>query len=118
MQRSDRLSSVNTSNPPPISTTKLRVGILLFVIWWIPIYLTVPLVVGALGDAGNAHATKVVTISIIAAQSLIGLAGLLLLGKQLTLTLKRVPFKKMPRALWRALKSGSTPTDAKNDTPR
>jgi hypothetical protein len=91
---------------PTVSATRLRIGILLFVLWWLPVYLAVPAVAAALGDTGNAEAVKRIAIVIIGAQSIIGLAGVILMGKEFALMLKRVKYRKMPGTIWRILWTG------------
>jgi hypothetical protein len=103
--------AANAQTTGVISPARLRLGVLLFVVWWIPLYLAIPAVVAALGEQGNHHATAVITVSIVALQTVVGLLGLWLLGKQLALTIKRVSYRRLPMVIWRSVWSGRTTID-------
>jgi hypothetical protein len=99
------------SIPTPVSPGRLRLGILMFILWWLPVYLMVPAVTDALGEHGNAHAIEVTTAVIVLLQTVIGLIGVFLLGKTLALTLKQVTFKKLPATIWHIAWTGKATID-------
>lgn len=90
-----------------ISITRLRLGVFLFIIWWIPIYLTIPFL-DTVFDANSQKEKHIIAILILTIQGIVGLVGLLLVGKQLALTLKRIKYKKLPITVWRLLWTGDT----------
>lgn len=96
---------------PTISPTRVRLGIALFVLWWLPVYLAVPAVVELFGEANNAHARRLIAIGIVTLQTIAGLAGLYLLGKELAVKLRTVRLRRMPVIVWRIVKSGQTTID-------
>jgi hypothetical protein len=91
-----------------LSVTKIRIGIVLLIVWWLPVYLTVPSLTRALGDSGNHHDVLVITVVIIGIQTVIGFFGLFLVGKELATTLRKVSFRKLPAVVWRIVWSGKT----------
>jgi hypothetical protein len=101
--------------PKPVSAAKLRLGVVLIALWWIPVYLAVPVLIKALGDSGNPHAVKIFTAWVILIQTVIGLAGLALLGKELSQALRGMPLKKMPITFWRIIWTGHV--DSSTDRP-
>ncbi len=99
------------TNDQQISLFRLRLGIFLLILWWIPVYLAIPSLSDLLGIKGNHHAEEILLISIIVFQSIVGLIGLLLTGKELASTLKQVRYKKLPVSIWRIIWSGQTDID-------
>lgn len=86
----------------PISPTRLRLGVLLIFIWWLPIWLIAPQIADLFGaDSNNAR------IVIIVVQTIIGFLGLLVAGQQIASIMKGTPFKKMIPMVWKVLRSGS-----------
>ena len=92
----------------PVVTTsalRLRIGILLIFLWWIPFWLAEPAVAHLLGVT-SASGKKQLTIVILGVQTVIGLVGFVVAGKQVALILKKVSYRKMPGAVWRAVVHG------------
>ena len=98
---------MNKEKTNDVSIWRLRLGVLLIIFWWLPIYLTVPSITAALGDTGNAHAIKVITFFIITIQTIIGITGFLLVGKSLASNLRKVSTKKLPKVFWEMLWHGN-----------
>lgn len=93
---------MNSDPKISISPTRLRVGVLLIFIWWLPIWLVAPQIANLLGvDSNNAR------IFIMIIQTIIGFFGLLIVGKQVASIMKGTPFKKMIPTVWKVLRSGS-----------
>jgi hypothetical protein len=90
-----------------ISVLRLRIGILFFILWWIPIYLTLPYLDRKL-DATSNRSKAVVAVCIITAQTILGIIGLILVGKLFALILKDIKPRKLPAAMWHILISGET----------
>ena len=81
---------------------RLRIGVLLLFIWWIPLWIIGPQIAKLLGVDPN-HTR----ITIMVIQTIIGFIGGLLVGKQVAVIIKKTSFRKMPRTIWHALIHGS-----------
>jgi hypothetical protein len=78
-----------------ISVVRLRLGVALIGIWWIPIWLLGPVVAGLTGQSVGS-----VTITVAIVQTVIGLIGALLAGR------------KIWHVLWTGKMADPEPTDA------
>jgi uncharacterized membrane protein len=95
-----------TTTNPPVSVFRLRLGVSLFVVWWLPIYLFATEIDAWLGIPSSSTATRNTVIVIMTVQTIIGLFGLYLVGGELADILKHTKFKKMPGVIWHLLWSG------------
>ncbi|WP_456823612.1 hypothetical protein [Cellulomonas sp. P5_E12] len=85
-----------------ISPARLRVGVLLILLWWIPVWLAAPVISAAFGlDAEN------VLVGLIVVQTVLGALGALVAGAQITRILRGVPRKQMLPTVWRVFRHGS-----------
>lgn len=95
----------------PVSVFRLRLGVVLIGIWWIPIWLLAP-VVAHLAD----EPVGSVTLTIAIVQTVIGLIGALLAGRQAAKIVRHTGFRGFPRKIWHALRTGqlieAEPTEA------
>jgi hypothetical protein len=94
-----------------VSVFRLRLGLVLIGIWWIPIWLLAPLVSHfADRPAGS------ITIAIAIVQTIIGLIGALFAGRQAAKIVRHTGFRAVPGKIWRVLWTGrlveSEPTEA------
>jgi hypothetical protein len=84
-----------------VSVFRLRLGLVLIGIWWIPIWLLAPLV---------SHFTDrpvgSVTIVIAIVQTIIGLIGALIAGRQAAKIVRHTGFRAVPRRIWQVLWTG------------
>lgn len=94
-----------------VSVFRLRLGVLLIGIWWIPIWLLAP-IVAHLAD----QPVGSVTIAIAIVQTIIGLIGALLAGRQAAKIVRHTGFRAVPGKIWRVLWTGKMsepePTEA------
>ncbi len=98
-----------------VSVFRLRLGVLLIGIWWIPIWLLAPLV-AHFASWSIAQVTLVIAI----VQTVIGLVGLLLAGGQAKKIVRHTRFRAVPGKIWRALWTGRLepePVEAAADAP-
>jgi hypothetical protein len=79
----------------------LRLGFVLIGIWWIPIWLLAP-VVAHLAD----QPVGSVTITIAIVQTVIGVIGVLIAGRQAAKIVRHTGFRAVPRKIWRVLWTG------------
>lgn len=77
-----------------LSPLRLRIGVLLIIIWWIPIWLLAPAIATIFNKANDAHFVANVTIVIAIIQTIIGGLGLLILGKAMFNEFRKMPKKK------------------------
>ena len=84
-----------------VSVFRLRLGVALIGIWWIPIWLLAPLVAHFTGDpVGSA------TVTIAIVQTVIGLFGALLAGRQAAKIVRHAGFRAVPGRIWHVLWTG------------
>ena len=88
-----------------ISVTRLRVGVVLLLIWFIPFWALAPWIAKALGWSVQAGVELGVVMSV--CQTLIGIVGAFTAGKEATALVKGTPFKKVPARAWRIIWTGS-----------
>ncbi len=84
-----------------VSVFRLRLGIALIGIWWIPIWLLAPLVAKL---AGQPVGSVTVTIAIV--QTVIGLIGALLAGRQAAKIVRHTGYRAVPGRIWHVLWTG------------
>jgi hypothetical protein len=78
-----------------VSIIRLRLGVILFILWWIPIWLFAPF---AARLSGNTLTHAVIVMA--CAQTIIGLVGLFLVGKQVARLVQHTSYRKLPSLIW------------------
>ena len=106
-------------SPPEISPFRLRAGVVLIFLWWIPFWALVPALCDALGVHSSTGQRRI-TIAVLLLQTVIGLAGLLITGKIIANIIKHTKRRKVPGVIvymiWHGkLKPAETGTDKKAD---
>ena len=99
------------AEPPPgggVSVLRVRIGILLFLLWWLPFYLLAPAIADLLGKGDDAQVRREITIWIVCIQTVIGLLGVYLSGKGLFATLAKVRRRRVLPVAWRIVWSGDS----------
>jgi hypothetical protein len=91
-----------------VAVFRLRLGVILLVIWWVPVYLAIPAIVAGLGLSSSAN--KKVAIAVISVQGIIGIIGLFLVGKQVAGPMRHVQARKLPKAAWHMFWTGQPPS--------
>ncbi len=84
-----------------VSVVRLRLGVALIGIWWIPIWLLAPLVAHVVGQPVGS-----VTVVIAIVQTIIGLIGVLLAGRQAAKIVRHTGFRAVPAKIWHVLWTG------------
>ena len=84
-----------------VSVFRLRLGVALIGIWWIPIWLLAPLVAHFADQP-----TGSVTIAIAIVQTIIGLIGVLIAGRQAAKIVRHTGFRAVPTKIWHVLWTG------------
>ncbi len=95
-----------TTQDQHVSVFRLRTGVVLFCLWWLPAYLLAPVLAELLGSGTDASSILRLTICIMIAQTVIGLIGVLFAGKEI-MRLRHIPYKKLPKTVWRLFWRGA-----------
>ncbi len=101
MANSEEVNSYSVAQ----SVLKLRVGVIFLILFWLPFWLLEPLLSAVLGinTASGRHKLLVIVIII---QTIFGIVGLLLVGKQTIRLLKHTTKRHVIKTLWRMLIHG------------
>jgi uncharacterized membrane protein YeaQ/YmgE (transglycosylase-associated protein family) len=89
----------------PTSATRLRVGVVLLLLWFLPFWALGPWIARSLGWSDHAGAELSLVISIV--QTVIGIVGAYIGGKELTALVKGTPRKKVLARAWHIIWSGN-----------
>jgi hypothetical protein len=100
-----------------VSVLRVRIGILLFLLWWLPVYLLAPAIADLIGTSSDAHLVRTVTIWLVCIQTVIGLIGLYLAGTQLFATLGKVRRRRVLAVAWHIVWTGDTQIDGADLKP-
>ena len=95
----------HTEPDRPISATRLRIGVVLLVIWVIPFWALAPWIARTLGGSADAGLKLGFVMSI--GQTMIGLVGAFIAGRDATALVKGTPFKKVPKKAWHIIWTGN-----------
>jgi hypothetical protein len=87
-----------------ISATRLRIGVVLLVIWFVPFWALAPWIARSLG--WSVHAGVVLGIVMSVSQTCIGIVGAVIAGKEATALVKGTRFKKVPAKAWHIIWTG------------
>jgi len=100
-----------------VSVFRLRLGAVLIGIWWIPIWLLAPLVAHFVDRSVGS-----LTIAIAIVQTIIGVIGALVAGRQAAKIVRHTPFRAVPGKIWHVLWTGRLiepePTEATGASER
>jgi uncharacterized membrane protein (DUF485 family) len=88
-----------------VSVTRLRVGAVLLLIWFIPFWALAPWIAKHLGWSVHAGVELGLVMSI--CQTLIGIVGAFIAGKDATALVKGTPFKRVPARVWHIIWTGN-----------
>jgi uncharacterized membrane protein (DUF485 family) len=88
-----------------VSVIRLRVGAVLLLIWFIPFWALAPWIAKTLGWSVHAGVELGVVMSI--CQTVIGIVGAFIAGKDATALVKGTRFKKVPGRVWRIIWTGN-----------
>jgi len=85
-----------------VSPARLRVGVVLVFLWWIPVWLAAPLIAEAFGLDGHD-----VLVALVIVQTFVGLAGVLVIGRQVARIMTGIPARRMLPTVWRVFRRGT-----------
>ena len=90
-----------------ISPTRLRIGILLFAIFWLPL----PVIVLGLAQDQNTgstpHAASIAALLVGLVQTILGIIGFMVAGKETFKIVKNSTWKSLPGNVWAVLRHGT-----------
>jgi hypothetical protein len=95
----------NDQKNSELSATRLRAGVLLLFIWWIPFWLLEPVIDKIFGVTSSTSKHDVL-IAILAIQTVLGLVGILIAGKQVWTIFRKTSRRQLPRSVWHMLRHG------------
>jgi len=95
---------MESHNKIDISVKRLRLGVVLLFLWWLPFWIVTPIIADVLGVAHSSHHNLM--IKVIAIQTVIGIIGAGIAGKEVVEIIKHTPFKKVPKTVYIALRQG------------
>jgi len=84
-----------------VSVFRLRLGLVLIGIWWIPIWLLAPVVSHVVDQPVGS-----VTITIAIVQTIVGVIGALIAGRQAAKIVRHTGFRAVPGKIWRVVWTG------------
>ncbi len=96
------------------SATRLRVGFVFIILFWLPIWLLAPAVSRLLGYSDEPYARHVILVVLACLQGACGVTGAMLVGKEMLPLFKEMPRKKVPKAVWHIMRTGSSELPASN----
>ena len=94
-----------------VSIFRLRLGVVLIGIWWIPIWLLAPVVAHIVDQPVGS-----VTLTIAIVQTIIGLVGVLIAGRQAAKLVRHTGFRAVPGRIWRVIWTGELPEPEPDET--
>lgn len=87
-----------------VSAKRLRLGVFLLLLWMLPFWMLGPYIADS-GAAGNLTGAEVTTV-IAVIQTIIGIAGAIVAGKEVTEVVKSTSKRQIPKTVWRVMVSG------------
>jgi hypothetical protein len=88
-----------------ISAGRLRWGVVMLVLWWIPVWAAVPTLCALLGIHDSTSQRRLLLL-VLAIQTIVGLLGAWLAGKEVITVVRGIPRRRMPGAVWRVFIHG------------
>jgi hypothetical protein len=88
-----------------ISSIRLRVGVILLFLWWLPFWLLQPFFV-ILFSIQSPEAQYKMFIGILITQTIVGFAGLFVVGKQVAVIMRHKSYRQIFPTVWHALIHG------------
>jgi uncharacterized oligopeptide transporter (OPT) family protein len=90
-----------------VSPARLRLGVSLIIVWWIPFWALSPYIADSLSSTANPPSVAAITTVIVIVQTIIGLLGFLVAGKEVKSIVNGVPKKQALASVWFILVHGT-----------
>jgi hypothetical protein len=101
-----RTSATEHVESTRVSRLRLRVGVLLILLWLIPFWALAPHIAHSLSGLSNPPSVADVTTAIVAVQTILGLLGFWVAGTEVKSIIKGSTMKHALRAIWSILIHG------------
>jgi hypothetical protein len=99
-------STTKDAESADLSPLRLRLGVLLILLWLIPFWALGPRIAHSLAGLSNPPSVAAVTTAIVAVQTIIGLLGFWVAGTAVKSIIKRSTMKRALAAIWSILVHG------------
>ena len=114
---SDGLSPIEDTKSAGVSPLRLRVGVILILLWWTPFWLLAPYITNSVSGLSNPPSVTEVTTIIVVVQTIIGLIGFWVAGTGVKSIIKGSTKRHALGAIWSIFVHGEIrgQADAGND---
>jgi hypothetical protein len=102
----DGSSTTEDTKPAGVSPLRLRLGVLLIILWIVPFWALAPLIADALSGLSNPPSVAAVTTAIVVVQTIIGLLGFWVAGTGVKSIIKGNTKRHALRLIWSILLHG------------
>src|SRR5438270_2845858 len=99
-------STTENPNSAGASPLRLRVGVILIILWWVPFWALAPRITDSLSGPSNPPSVAAVTTTIVIVQTIIGLLGIWIAGTQVKTIIEGSTKRQALRAIWSILLHG------------
>lgn len=100
---------MDETEPRRLSALRLRVGIVLVLLWWLPFWALSPAIADTMSGLANPPSVAAVTTVIVVLQTIIGVVGFVVAGAEVKAVVTNAPKKKALGIIWYLLIHGRMP---------
>lgn len=86
------------------SIFRLRLGVVLLFMWWLPFWIVTPAISDIFGITPNGKHRLLIDVIIV--QTILGIMGGVVAGREAISIVKHTSFKRVPKTIYRALRYG------------
>ncbi len=97
----------NHGNNADRSSFRMRIGVVMLLVWFLPFWMLGPYIASVLEIGDAERAAAVATGVIMAVQTLIGVVGAYVAGKETAALIRTTPRRKLAGTVWQLLRHGS-----------
>lgn len=88
-----------------VSPLRLRIGVMLILLWWLPFWLLSPYIADLIGTDGSPSVASITTV-IVVIQTIIGFLGIFVAGKEVKTVINGTSKKQAISQIWYMLIHG------------
>lgn len=99
------MDKVSQPAPETISATKLRLGVVFLILWWVPFWVAAPAIDKIFG-IDSEQGKHALVVFILALQTIFFFLGLLMCGRQTVNLARKSPKRQVPKMFWQTLVHG------------
>ncbi|MFA6001620.1 MAG: hypothetical protein WC828_05840 [Thermoleophilia bacterium] len=101
------MKNISKNNSVSKSSLRLRIGVVMILLWLLPFWWLSPFIASIISPDNEDSSTFVVTVIIMTVQTIIGLAGVYLAGKETAQIIKKAPKKRILKTVWQIFLHGN-----------